>query len=268
MDGFDGVLSKKRLGQVFLVNRSVADAEAAHAEGKVVIEIGPGMGMLTRSLCMEAKKVIAVEKDFRLYTILKHELPLKNLVLINKDFLRATDEELELDEVDIMISNIPYYLSSSVVGWLAEKKMQAVLCLQKEFVEHMLAKPDTRSYSKLSVFTSLLFRITKIMDVPKGNFRPVPKVDSAVIYMKPLDNEVSRRKLELIGLVMQHKKKTVRNAIMDSHSHFGMKKGDMTEIAAGVSHSGSRVFKLRPEEILGIARELESALGEGSRAKK
>ncbi len=260
MDGFDGVLSRKKLGQVFLINRGVADAEAAHAEGKVVIEIGPGMGMLTKALCMEAKKVIAVEKDFRLYTILKHELPLKNLVLINKDFLRTTDEELELDRADIVISNIPYYLSSSVVGWLAEKRMQAVLCLQKEFVEHMLAKPDTRSYSKLSVFTSLLFRVTKIMDVPKGNFRPVPKVDSAVIYMKPLERRISKRELEIIGLIMQHKKKTVRNAILDSHAYLGMEKGALTRIAGKVQHGGSRVFKLSPEEILRIAKELESVL--------
>ncbi|MHB1829826.1 MAG: 16S rRNA (adenine(1518)-N(6)/adenine(1519)-N(6))-dimethyltransferase RsmA [Candidatus Micrarchaeaceae archaeon] len=262
MDGFEGILSKKKLGQVFLINKGVADAEAAHAEGKVVIEIGPGMGMLTRALCMDAKKVIAVEKDFRLYTILKHELPLKNLVLINKDFLRATDEELELEKADIVISNIPYYLSSSVVGWLAERKMQAVLCLQKEFVEHMLAKPDTRSYSKLSVFTSLLFRVTKIMDVPKGNFRPIPKVDSAVIYMKPLDSAISKRELEIIGLMMQHKKKTVRNAILDSHAYLGMEKGELSGIAEKVQQSGRRVFKLPPGEILRIAKDLESMLRE------
>ena len=119
--------------------------------------------------------MIAVEKDFRIYTILKHERISGNLVLINKDFLDVTDSEIGLEKIDMVIANIPYSLSSSIIGWLAEKHMQAVLCLQKEFVDHMLAAPDTRDYSRLSVITSLLFRVTKIISVPRGNFRPIPE---------------------------------------------------------------------------------------------
>lgn len=256
MDGFSGFRSNKRLGQVFLISDRVAEIEAAHAEGKTVLEIGPGQGILTRALCARAKKVIAVEKDFRIYTILKHEMGAKNLVLINKDFMEVTDKEIGLNKVDIVIANIPYNLSSSVIGWLSEKHMQAVLCLQKEFVEHMLARPDTDNYSKLSVMTSLLFRVTKIVNVPKGSFRPIPKVDSVVIYMKPVRAPLTGRERELVGLIMQHKKKTVRNAIIDSKSSLGMEKDQIVGIANRVTRQDRRVFKLSPEEILDTAKEL------------
>lgn len=260
MNNFAGIQTKKRLGQVFLINDKIASIEAAHATGKVVLEVGPGPGILTRALCNEAKKVIAVEKDFRIYTILKHERISKNLILINKDFLEVTDHEIGLDKIDIVIANIPYHLSSSMIGWLAEKHMQAVMCLQKEFVEHMLAKPDTHDYSKLSVITSLLFRVTKIINVPKGNFRPIPKVDSVVIYMKPIRDPLTNKESEFIGLIMQHKKKTVKNAILDSRSKLQIEKEGLDRIARKVSHSDERVFKLTPAEIFGIAKELEASL--------
>ena len=260
---FEGtIMAKRRLGQVFLVTPRFAEVEAAHADGKTVIEIGPGTGTLTKELCKSARKVIAFEKDRNLYIILKHELKASNLVLINKDFFDASDDELDLEHADIVISNIPYNLSSRVIEWLAYRRMQAVLCLQKEFVEHMTARPGTRSYSKLSVMSSLTFRITKIMDVPRGNFRPIPKVDSAIIYMKPLDREIGARSLELIGLMMQHKKKTVRNAILDSSRNLGIGRERLSAAADGIGGNGRRLFKLSPEEILGVADELGGLLVE------
>ncbi len=266
MNDFSGMRSRRSLGQVFLVNDKVASIEAAHATGKTVLEIGPGQGILTRALCSEAKKVIAVEKDFSLYTILKHERIAKNLVLINKDFLDITDSEIGLGKIDIVISNIPYYLSSSVIGWLAEKNMQAVLCLQKEFVEHMLAEPDTPSYSKLSVFTSLLFRVTKIISVPKGSFRPIPKVDSVVIYMKPTRKPLGKEESRLMGLIMQHKKKTVRNAIIDSRAQLGIDKEAASALADKAPYSDQRVFKLTPDRILEIADGLRAMMSRPRRS--
>ncbi len=260
MNFFGEVKSKRRLGQVFLVNQRIAEAEAEHALGKTVLEIGPGTGTLTKELCKNAKRVIAVEKDSSLYEILRSEMDFKNLVLVNKDFFDATNKELELDKVDIVIANIPYNLSSKVIGWLAENKMQAVLCLQKEFVQHMLAKPGTGDYSRLSVMTSLLFRVNRIIKVPKGNFRPVPKVDSVVIYIKPLNVRITKRQIQLMGLIMQHKKKTVRNAIIDSRSYLGIGKEKAAEISGFLSQNGQRAFKLSPAEILNAAIELEKRL--------
>ncbi|MCL5675225.1 MAG: 16S rRNA (adenine(1518)-N(6)/adenine(1519)-N(6))-dimethyltransferase RsmA [Candidatus Marsarchaeota archaeon] len=250
----------KQLGQSFLVNRDIAIAEAEHAHGKIVLEIGPGRGILTEELVRNAKKVIAVEKDYLLFRALASTMPEKNLKLIHGDFFEIAPDDLELDKVEILIANIPYYISSRVIAWAWEHRMQAVLCLQKEFVKHMLAKEGTGGYSRLSVMCSLMLSITEIMPVDRGNFSPIPKVDSEVIYIKPREVKVSSRESELINLLMQHKKKRVRNAILDSHRQLGIDKKRLFEIAERIGKKDVRIFKLGPQAILELARELDAML--------
>ncbi len=250
----------KQLGQSFLVNRDIAIAEAEHAHGKVVLEIGPGRGILTEELVKNAEKVIAVEKDYLLFKSLASTMPEKNLKLIHGDFFEVAPEDLELERVEILIANIPYYISSRVIAWAWEHRMQAVLCLQKEFVKHMLAKEGTRGYSRLSVMCSLMLSITEIMPVDRGNFRPIPMVDSEVIYIKPREARISERESELINLLMQHKKKRVRNAILDSHRQLGVEKKRLLEISEEIGKKEERIFKLGPQTILGLARELDAML--------
>ncbi len=254
------VRPKKSLGQNFLVNEKVVEAEAVHGVGKNVLEMGPGYGILTKMLCLKAKRVVAVERDQNLFKHLKAEIKSRKLKLINADFFDVSDADLELSDTDILISNIPYALSSKTIEWLSEKDMQAVLCLQKEFVEHMLAKEDTRKYSKLSVITSLSFSVTKIMDVPKGNFRPMPKVDSALIYVKPKGAQITALEMAVISALMQHKKKTVRSALIDSHSHLGRSKEQLSKIADTLDGKEQRLFKMRPHEILSLAKEISARL--------
>ncbi len=246
----------RKLGQNFLVSKDIAAAEAEHAHGKVVLEIGPGRGMLTRELCSRAKKVIAVEKDELLCGEIKRGMNFDNLVLVNRDFLKLDGSEFDAGEVEIVIANIPYNISSEVVSWLSEKGKEAVLCLQKEFVASMVARPGTREYSKLSVFSSLSFSITEIMDVPRGNFSPAPSVDSEIIYMKPRQGRPGKGEWGVIGALMQHKKKTLRNALLDSRAYFGAGKDGMSALADKIGDQGRRVFTLAPEELLRISEEI------------
>ncbi len=245
-----------RMGQIFLINKDIAKMEAEHARDKHVLEIGPGPGILTEELCKLAKKVVAVEKDRRLYRELKSTLHSKKLVLINKDFLDATDEEVLLKDTDIVISNVPYSISGKVIGWLSDRNMQAVLCLQKEFVDHMLAKENTRDYSKLSVITSLSFRVTKIYEVSRGNFRPIPKVDSTIIYIKPLSSGMTARESVIIGALMQHKKKRLKNAIEDSRKSLGLDRNDIQKLSSNLENGEERLFKMPPQKILETARKI------------
>ena len=247
--------SKKRLGQVFLINERVAEAEAVHCKGKNVLEIGPGRGMLTRKLCENAKHVVAVEYDAELCEMLHSTMQYDNLKLINGDFFRLKGNVAADYGIEIMISNVPYNLSSKTVEWLMEKQMQAVLCLQKEFVGHMLARAGSHNYSRLSVMSALQFRITKIMDVKRGNFRPVPRVDSAIIYLKPLKSTVSAGESGMINLLMQHKKKPLRNAFIDSRRQMGLRKQRAYELAGKLQSCNSRVFTMEPAEILAAARQ-------------
>lgn len=250
----------KSLGQNFLVNKEVARIEAEHARGKKVLELGSGYGVLTGELCKRARRVVAVELDKNLFASLKGELKVKNLKLVNKDFFDASDAELELSDTDIMIANVPYKLSSKVIDFLLEHSLQAVLCLQKEFVQHMLAKPGTNNYSRLSVMFQLCFSSTKILDVSRGNFRPVPKVDSVVVYVKPKSSEVSAEEKALINALMQHKKKTVRNALMGSCRFLHLQPEHMAGVLGSTEHRESRVFKLAPEEILKVAKQASTVM--------
>ena len=98
------------------------------------------------------------------------------------------------------------------------------------------------------------------MNVAKGSFRPIPKVDSAVIYLKPKDVKINERELFIIGLIMQHKKKTVYNAILDSSSYLEMDRKELAGICENVEHKTDRVFKLDPETILKVSAELDRLL--------
>ena len=169
---------RRSLGQNFLVSREIAVMEAKYAKGMSVLELGPGKGILTRELCKTAKRVIAIEKDARLAGMLAAEIKNEKLTLMAADFF-STDFEA-LGRIDIMVSNIPYNLSSSVIYWLCDRKMPALICVQKEFAEHMTAKPGTRDYSKLSVMSSLSFNAHRVRDVPAGCFYPKPRVDPAL----------------------------------------------------------------------------------------
>jgi len=247
----------KRLGQNFLINRNVALAEAAHCAGKNVIELGPGLGILTSELCSVAKHVTAIEVDPQLYEFLKHNLHFDNLDLIISDFFDADTSKIR---ADIMASNVPYNLSSKVLSWLYGRKMQAVLCLQKEFVERMLAREGTEEYSKLSVFSSLSFSATKIMRVPAGAFFPRPKVDSCLVYLKPKEQRIRAKEMTLLTLMMEHKNKKVRNAIEDSSKALGLSKEEARSKAKGIANEEMRVSKLSPQKLLDVAKELASRL--------
>lgn len=255
--------ASKRLGQNFLLDAKVARAEAQHAIGKTVLELGPGLGVLTRELCKTAKRVIAIEKDTRLYEQLLHTIRAKNLELVNADFFEL--DERTIDGAEMMVANIPYNLSSKTIMWLAERQMPALLCLQKEFVEHLLAKPDTRDYSKLSVVCSIEFKIYDIMDVGRNMFYPEPKVSSSIVFMKPTGTRLDKDVIEMITLLMNHKKKKVRNAFVDSSASLNIGKGEALKIVERLSGSDQRAFKMEPDEILAVARILSKELAKRTR---
>ncbi len=248
----------KRLGQNFLMNRDVSKSEANFGIDRNVLEIGPGIGVLTQELCKSAKSVIAVEKDTRLFDELTRRITSKKLTLFNDDFFDV--EEKKLKGADIMIANIPYSISSKVLFWLAEHQMPAVLCLQKEFVNHMVAKPSSREYSKLSVVCSLRFDVKKIFDVPRNNFYPQPNVDSALVYVKPNNVKMPKKVLNMLSLIMMHKKKKIRNAIVDSCDALGITKEQARTLADSLDGTDERPVHMAPDKIYKISKEIVESL--------
>ncbi|MCL5430638.1 MAG: hypothetical protein M1504_04180 [Candidatus Marsarchaeota archaeon] len=257
-----GLGATKRFGQNFLINEEIAKTEANFGIDKKVIEMGPGLGVLTRELCKVSEKVLAVELDEKLFYLLSNDLGLeKNLKLKNADFFDVPDAVF--NGFDIMIANVPYGLSSKTIDWLSRHRIPALLCLQKEFVEHMLAKPDSDKYSKLSVISALMFKATKVLEVSRGNFYPRPRVDSTVVFLKPTEKRLSGDMTYAISLIMQHKKKKLRNAIMDSKKMLLKRSAiDISRLIESIPTDklDKRPFQMEPEELLGIARHISSRI--------
>ncbi len=241
---------KRSMGQSFMLNREIAEFEAGYAKGMSVVEMGPGLGILTRELARVAKKVVAIEKDPSVFKILEGSIGRGNVQLVNDDFFSVDPGKID---ADIMVSNIPYSLSSRVIYWISENRIPALVCVQKEFAEHMLARPGERSYSRLSVMCSLTLRVHKVRDVGAGNFYPRPKVDSVIIYIIPRNATISRDAANAVSAIMNHKRKRLKNAILDACESLRIGKGEALRIASSLPGHERRPMHMEPSEILDAA---------------
>lgn len=212
----------KGLGQNFLSDDAVLSgiAEAAgFPEGAVVLEVGPGLGSLTRHIAERAGKVIAVELDQDLIPVLQKELAdYPNIQVIHSDILDFSPDSL-IDSDYYVAANIPYYITSAVIRHLLEGKVRPkclALTVQKEVAERICAKPGKLSLLALSV--QVYGKADIPMIIPAAAFYPVPDVDSAVVrielYDEPLipENEIVRF-FTLAKAGFGQKRKTLRNAL-------------------------------------------------------
>ena len=179
----------KRLGQNFLINENVLGKIIESAElskNDTILEIGPGLGILTIELAKKVKRVTAIEKDKRFCDILKENLKdYKNVEIINADILN-TRYKIQNTKYKI-VANIPYYLTSPLIRKFLEaenKPSLMILMVQKEVAQRICAKPPKMSL--LSVAVQFYAEPEIITYVSKKSFYPQPKVDSAILRIEPL----------------------------------------------------------------------------------
>ena len=213
----------KGLGQNFLQDPLALEKIISAAEiqpSDTVLEIGPGLGSLTRYLAVSAKEVVAVELDENLLPPLKAVLsPHKNIRLIQGDILKLSLKDLNLENDYIVVANIPYYITSAVIRHLLEsesKPRRMVLTVQKEVAQRICAEPGHMSLLALSVQVYGKPRIAG--HIPANAFFPAPKVDSAVlivdIYTSPrIKEELLNAFFKLIKAGFGQKRKTLRNSL-------------------------------------------------------
>lgn len=218
-----GLHPDKRLGQVFLVDpvalQQVLDA-ANITSSDIVLEIGPGLGSLTRYLAARGRSVIAVELDENLIEPLKHVLnPFNNVQIVQGDILKLDLSPFLLAQDYLVVANIPYYITSAVIRHLLSSRTCPkciVLTVQQEVAIRICAAPGDLSLLALSV---QVFGRPQIMAyIPAGAFYPPPKVDSAVVrvdlYPEPL---IPSAQLEaffrLAKAGFSQKRKTIRNSL-------------------------------------------------------
>lgn len=215
-------MAKKHLGQNFLFDPSILTriVEAAGiTAADTVVEIGPGHGSLTKLLARTARKVIAIELDPELYQKLSEDplLP-NNVTLVFNDALKYRYEELESFKV---VANIPYYITTPLIFRLLDAKKHITsmtFTIQREVAERIVASPGTKDYGALSI--GVQFYATPRIEfiVPRGAFRPIPKVDSAVVHIQILDKprvEVRDEKLffKIVKTAFAQRRKTLSNAL-------------------------------------------------------
>ena len=178
-----GAAPAKSRGQNFLVDDRVADRQIEYAElspQDTVLEVGPGLGMLTGRLADKVEKVVAIETDAKLAAYLADHLP-SNVELIEGDALAV-----EFPRFDRFVSNLPYSISSPIMFKLLEHSFdKGVVMLQKEFADRLVARPDTDDYSRLTVNLYYRAECRLLEKVPRSRFWPVPKVDSAIVELVP-----------------------------------------------------------------------------------
>ena len=236
----------KSLGQHFLNSQSALEFEAtlANPKGKDVLEIGPGDGRLTEKLLeKDPKSLTVVEKDSRWAEHLRGKFGEK-VNVIEGDFL----EQKNLS-ADVVIGNIPYYVSSPILFSLAQIPFKsAILMVQLEFAKRMVAVPKTSEYGRLSVTSQLIFNTKLIKKVKKGSFTPPPKVDSAIILLKRKEFEMDQFLEDFIRILFQHKNQMIRNAL----DHGG--------IETDIDLPQKRARELSKEEILELCEKLRASL--------
>lgn len=268
----DNIIPKKSLGQNFLVNQGVLDKIIAASEIKkddIILEVGPGTGNLTEKLAVNAKKVIAVEKDRRLISQLQKRLTRPPLVgvargglvkIVEEDILEFNPEAYSLKNGGYkIVANIPYYITSHFLRIVFEKWPRPeliVLMIQKEVAQRIMAKPPHTNLLALSV---QLFADPQIIgSVSRGSFRPMPNVDSAIIKIIPkTDSETADNKkiFKVIRAGFSEKRKQLANNLA---KNFDKTKEQIKNIfsSAGIKEN-ARAENLSLEEWGKLAKLLE-----------
>ncbi|MGR3176951.1 MAG: 16S rRNA (adenine(1518)-N(6)/adenine(1519)-N(6))-dimethyltransferase RsmA [Candidatus Anammoxibacter sp.] len=241
----NGIRPNKRFGQNFLIDQNLLRFIVKSGqvdENDIVLEIGPGTGILTQIIAEKAKCVVAVEIDKRLYEFIKENVGLReNVTLINRDVLKnkshlepsiiSTIEQLidshEQDNKNAInlkvISNLPYNISTSVIINLLESKLPItlmILTLQKDITNRLAAKPGTKDYGILSIIAQYFSRIEVLRNLPPDVFWPSPKVDSAIIQLqiykkdeiKPITDYSMFQKI--LKAIFTTRRKTIYNSLM------------------------------------------------------
>jgi 16S rRNA (adenine1518-N6/adenine1519-N6)-dimethyltransferase len=257
---------RKRLGQHFLVDRTVLDRIAdalAPTSSDTVVEIGPGRGALTDLLAARAKRVVAIELDRDLVPYLRDRYrEAGNVEIIERDVL-----EISLGDVAggdfLLAGNVPYYITTPILFQALEppRPLRAVYLVQREVAERVVAPPGSRTYGALSVNVQGFAHAELVGRVPAGAFRPPPAVESAILRVTPreipvVDQSIERdfRTLvqEAFGLRRKQMRRVVRTiASLDADS------ADQVLVAASVDPE-SRPETLSPEDFARVLAALRS----------
>jgi 16S rRNA (adenine1518-N6/adenine1519-N6)-dimethyltransferase len=261
-----GLQPKKSWGQNFLADERVLERIAEEAllrPQEPCLELGAGLGHLTRLLLESGARVVAVERDRELAQVLRGlELPGLTVLEANAaelDFAAAA----QAPQV-VVVGNLPYHLTSPILFEVlgqADAVPRAVFTLQKEVVDRLAAEPGTRDYGLLTVLLALRYEVAHCFDVPRGLFHPPPRVDSAVVRLTRLARPRApvtdpARFTRVVKAGFAHRRKTLLNSLQrDAALSERFELGAALE-RAGID-GGRRAETLAVEEFAALERALD-----------
>lgn len=250
--------ANKNLGQNFLVDDDTVSGiiEAANiSKEDLVIEIGPGLGTITKELLERAGKVICIELDERMITILNDRFSLyNNFELINEDVLKVNLQELinkENFKTTKIVANLPYYITTPIIMKLLEERLDIetiTVMIQKEVAERLVAEPGKGESGAITYAINYYTKPKIVLQVPNTAFIPEPKVNSTVIQLdvqkEPTVKVLNEEKLfELIKIAFMQKRKTLVNALTNSNKYGSKEKVEKVIEKMGLD------LKIRPEKL-------------------
>lgn len=218
------VRAKKKFGQNFLMDQNIIEKIVKSSQinkESIVIEVGPGLGALTRVLSKNAKEVIAYEIDQDLVEFLPEILAdFDNVKVINQDFLEVDLVESLKDyatEDLVVCANLPYYITTPILFKIFESEKcisKISVMMQREVADRFTALPKTKDYNALSVISQYKYQVSMIVKVPKTVFYPAPNVDSAVVLFVRKEKNDDYNETEFFNLVkacFKQRRKTIYN---------------------------------------------------------
>jgi len=256
------LFAKKSWGQCFLHDRKIVEAivDAAQLDGADrVLEIGAGLGILTVALARRVKRVIAIERDRELVTVLGDVFS----ELDNVELIAANALEFDYSAFDppiAVIGNLPYNISSPILFRLLEQRSgisSVTIMLQRELAERIASPPGSRTYGAPSVICQHLAQVKTCLHVGRGAFTPPPNVDSTVIHLA-LREQISTPTLldAVVKAAFGQRRKTLLRALSSRFEKTAVKEA----LSSSGIPSSERAEKLDPEAFVALAEALE-ALG-------
>lgn len=264
----NGLRANRRLGQNFLIDKNIADKILAFADIQkqdVVLEIGAGLGNATSELAAAAKKVIAVEFDKGLCRAASERLRgFKNIEFLCQDILKFDFRPLASFGKIKIIGNLPYYITTPILERLIGNRARvknALLMVQREFADRMLAKAGSKTYGSLACFLAFYADLEFMSVVKRSSFYPSPEVDSALVRLTPREGPpVSVKNEDLFFKIIRLTFNQRRKAILSTLSNKNVLGLNKESVRGALERSGvpanSRPESLGMEEFARIANEL------------
>ena len=251
-------------GQNFLINADIINYQVSQAEitsSDTILEIGGGVGNLTRCLAERAKSVYVIESDNKFAKFLKDDISSSS----NVEVIQGDAVKVEFPTFNKCVSNLPYQISSPITFKLLDYEFDsAILMYQKEFAQRFFAQVGSKDYSRLTVMINLKAECKYLKTVKPSSFYPSPKIDSSLVSVKKKEKTVIDKNSDFddfITLIFSHKKKILRSTItnlLKSKGHSEHK----TELFRDLPYLERRIFTLSLEELVDLYKIIREKIGE------